>query len=283
MSFSSEVKNEIISNKRNKQEKKLFLQGFLFANIIEESENVFTISLRNKKYIDEINLLLDFFKISFKKVQNSTSKIEILDKNIFKEYPSSEFTHFFSGVFFSGGSISNLSSKFYHLELKINSKRFSEQILNHLKKHNLPFQIFTKNNRDIIYIKKSEMISDFLKAIGAIKNYLKFEDSRIERDYLNYNNKITNLSILNQKKLVETHFKYLEDYQFIIDNNLEKLFTEDELSFFKLKKQNRFESLNELSKIFSETFQINKSKSALNHYLRKLKKNVEKYDKKSKK
>lgn len=279
MSFSSEIKNEILINKKNKKERKLFLLGFLFANVIKENNNFF-IFLRNKIYQKEIINLLEEFKINYEFFSSSSSKIRILKVSLFKNYPINNFTNFMSGVFLSGGSISDFNNRFYHLELKINNLNFSKMILKDLKKHNLPFQNFEKHNRYILYIKKSEMIGDFLKAIGAIKNFLKFENARIERDYYNYNNKVTNLSILNQKKLVESNFQYLENYKFIQENNLQKLFREDEINFFELKKENRFDSLADLSELFYEKYEIKKSKSALNHYLRKLKKIVELYNKK---
>lgn len=279
MSFSSEIKNEILINKKNKKERKLFLLGFLFANVIKENNNFF-IFLRNKIYQKEIINLLEEFKIKYEFFSSSSSKIRILKVSLFKNYPVNNFTNFMSGVFLSGGSISDFNNRFYHLELKINNLNFSKMILKDLKKHNLSFQNFEKHNRYILYIKKSEMIGDFLKAIGAIKNFLKFENARIERDYYNYNNKVTNLSILNQKKLVESNFQYSENYKFIQENNLQKLFREDEINFFELKKENRFDSLADLSELFYEKYEIKKSKSALNHYLRKLKKIVELYNKK---
>lgn len=59
-----------------------------------------------------------------------------------------------------------------------------------------------RNGNEVIYIKSSESVSDFLGRIGAVKGMLDFENGRILKKYKNEVNRITNCDNANLDKTV---------------------------------------------------------------------------------
>lgn len=109
---------------------------------------------------------------------------------------------------------------------------------------------YKKKKKFCSLFEKNELISDFLQIIGASNSYFSFIDSIIERDFKNQITRIFNLDIHNQNKLVNSNQIFLENLNFIKDNNLENKFTKEQLLFFQFKKQNPFLSLQQLSEEF---------------------------------
>lgn len=184
---------------------------------------------------------------------------------------------FFAGLFLSSGSIIN--GRTNHLELKFNDLINAENALSILNSHGLEFKKIIRKQKIIIYLKKIENICDFLKAIETIESYYLFEDGKIQRDFYNSANRITNLDVYNQERIVKANLEFIKNYQFIKENNLLDEFSVEELTLFELKLNSLDSSLNELS-LLLETKNIKKSRSALNHFLIKLKKITKKYQKK---
>ena len=117
----------------------------------------------------------------------------------------------------------------------------------------------------VIYLKKSDQISDFLKAIQTFKSLLKFENARIKRDLHSQLNRYSNLDSYNQKKLAISSNKFKKQYEYIKKNNLFINFNKNEILFFQLKLKNPYSSLEELRKIFENKTGLVKSKSCFNH------------------
>ena len=132
-------------------------------------------------------------------------------------------------------------------------------------KKNIQFNKIQNKKNFVLYLKKNELISDFLQIIGASNSYFIFIDSIIERDFKNQITRIFNLDIHNQNKLVNSNQIFLENLNFIKDNNLENKFTKEQLLFFQFKKQNPFLSLQQLSEEFFKKNNVDKTKSGLNH------------------
>ena len=125
------------------------------------------------------------------------------------------------------------------------------------------------------YLKKIENICDFLKAIEVYQAYLDFEEAKIERDFNNNINRITNFDFYNQKRIAEVNNRFLNNYKLIIEKQMTELFSQAELTFFELKKENLDLSLIELANLMLSK-KIYRSKSSLNRYLLKLENIVKK-------
>ena len=54
----------------------------------------------------------------------------------------------------------------------------------------------------LLYLKKADDISNFLKVLDASNAVLQFENHRIQRDFRNSINRFNNIDISNQKKIL---------------------------------------------------------------------------------
>ena len=255
MNFTFEIKKELIFKKMNKEQIKAFSQGILLSNV-KLDQNI-KIQFNNKEFLDKIIELFDQIKIpytqnkNFVLVDTKYCKMQIIDKYA---------PFYFSGIFISSGSISNLNSSSYHLEISFKSEKIWDYVLDYAKKH-ITFNKIKNKNNYVLYLKKNEAISDFLQIIGAQKSYFQFIDSIIERDFKNQITRIFNLDIHNQNRLVDSNISFKENYQYIIDNNLLNKFKPMELEFYKFKKATELLSLSQSSEHFYKFNKRKKTKS----------------------
>ncbi|MBU4693702.1 DNA-binding protein WhiA [Mycoplasma zalophidermidis] len=270
--FTQKIKNEIFSKKRNKDEISEFLRGFIFANC---TQNEFiTLKITSNETLDYILILLNFININYSLDKNQIC----INKNDFNlEVNFKDPASFFAGAFVGGGTISDLNKSSYHLQLSSNYEKFIDIFMNKLNEYDFGFQKIFHRKKFLIYIKKHEKISDFLKAINVIDSMFKLEDSRIKRDFDNTFNRINNIDLANLKRIVKSNQQHLKNIDYIYHNNLESCFTEKQLEFFTILKNNPDESLSKISEILLDESEIKISKSGLNHWLIKLREIVKKY------
>ena len=271
-SFSFEIKNELITKKINKKQAVSFVDGIIYSSYKtgEEAKILF-----KDEFI--FNKVKDILKISGKDFLTK-NKTFIFPKNNSKTMIISDPQLFFAGVFVSGGSISSLESSSYHLELKIKSIEFAKIMLEKLAIHELFFSIFDKSDYVILYMKKNEQISEFLKAIGSQDSFFKFFDAIIIRDHKNQITRIGNLDVYNQLKLVDSHALFLDNYHFIVKHKLLSKFKDDELTFYKFKINHSYLPLSQISDELFKVHNIVKTKSGLNHWLIKIRNIAEDYE-----
>ncbi|QBF34562.1 DNA-binding protein WhiA [Mycoplasmopsis phocirhinis] len=268
--FTQLIKNEILNKKKKKNEIIEFLRGFIFANAVIEEK--IRLKISNQITRDKIIKLLQTVKIEYYLKQNSVIFLnkEDFDLDLIFLIPNC----FFAGVFIGGGTISSLERSSYHLQLSSNYEHFVDAFKTKLNEYEFGFQKIKHQGKYLIYIKKYEKISDFLKAIEAINSMFAFEDSRIKRDFDNSMNRINNVDVANIKKIVSANQKHIQNINYIIQHNLEYFFNENQLNLFKLLLQNPQESLTSLTILFTSQFNIHISKSGVNHWLKKLQKIV---------
>ncbi|TPR53896.1 DNA-binding protein WhiA [Metamycoplasma neophronis] len=272
-SFAWKIKQEIIHHNLKNSDKKNLLSGIIATSNF--NDEVATFIINNELVFSYITNLLRSLNVTYTNPRKNSFAIDLKtfhNNNLKKE------RDFFSGIFLASGSISDLSTTSNHLELKFYNEKAARDNLEILINHNLSFKLLNRNGRYFLYCKKIENICDFLKAIEAIDSYYEFEDSKIERDYYNNINRITNFDFYNQQRIADANMTFMQNLEFIKTNNLEHLFNPDELYFFDLKIENIDSSLSELSSILKSK-NIAKSRSSLNHSLIKLKKIVSKYKK----
>lgn len=264
--FANEIKDEILFKERTPQEEKDFLYG-IFLSLYKSEKDLISINIKNPSFKEQTLFLI---KKNFKNFDFFNN--QKIDRKVIK------VDHFFAGLFFVSGSISPIESSQYHLQFSFNNHKISQMIFNKLKKNKLPFSFIEKKEKYILYIKKNERISDFLTSIGATKNFLKFTDKIIERDYRNQLNRISNLDIHNQNKLVDSNAIFREYFDNLKKYNFEKKFKKNQLIFYEFKKNHPFLPLSQLAMEFSKKTNIKKTKSGLNHWLIKLRKEIEDYE-----
>lgn len=270
MNFTFDIKKELIYKKMNKDQLLSFLNGIFCSNAIEK-ENKIKVKLLNNELFEQLILLLEKSKIDYEIVKNQI----IIDKKNLREIEAKYASEYFAGIFLSSGSISNLDSSSYHLEISFKDENLCDQIMEFAKKHIIFNKI--KNKKFVLYLKKNELISDFLQIIGAQKSYFTFIDSIIERDFKNQITRIFNLDVHNQNRLVDSNQIFLENLKYIEDNDLLSKFSQEQLEFYYFKKANKFLSLSQLSEELKNKKKINKTKSGLNHWLIKLRNEIEEH------
>ncbi len=183
---------------------------------------------------------------------------------------------FLKGLFLACGSISDPKKGGYHLEFVVSYKKDAIYISKLLKNFKLEAKVLKRNNKYMIYIKQAEMISDILKMFNTINALFYFEDIRIYRDHKNMVNRLNNVDLANQEKVIRTGLKQIDDINYLKENDLLDLLDEriQEVLSYRLKYPEV--SLQELASIVSLETNKNITKSGINHYFRKVKELVNK-------
>lgn len=221
MSFSYEVKEDLssvmgITTKARKRE----LQSFYYMlGQLDKEKLVFsTENIQVAKKI--IRLLGEFFKgkYSFKvQYRGHFRKVYYL-VTLYDPQPSffelgiiekkKEKGAFLRGAFLARGSLTD-PKKGYHLELRCPS--FTAYIL--LRDLLLSFGVeakgITRKNVFFLYLKDGEMISDFLKIIGAYTDMFVFEEARVIKEIKNKANRLNNCDLANLDKTIKASAKQI--------------------------------------------------------------------------
>ncbi len=181
---------------------------------------------------------------------------------------------YLSGAFLAAGSVNDPSSSNYHLEIALSDQTYANWIshlLNRVSSHNFTSKVAKRRSQYIVYLKRSDQISDFLVLIGAPESCLKFENVRVDRDFANIGNRLTNLDGANMSKTLKASQRQVEAIEFFLsvdgwghfDNPKKK-------ALMELRLEHPDASLDELSELLSERLASSVSKSNVNHLFRNL-------------
>ncbi|AKX33731.1 hypothetical protein SLITO_v1c00630 [Spiroplasma litorale] len=260
MSFALDVKNEILNHDFSLKQMKMLLTGFLKFNgeiIYNDNEVLYQISCNNNALVRGIyKILKQFYKEDFqttiidlpikvknKKLfrilltknvkdfledlkiydfKNNKKIIEIEDvsgKNSFEKHQDL-IRAYVSGVFIAVGSVNSPETPNYHLELQFKFENEAIYFLNLMHSFDFDFKIVTRRNNFVVYLKKSMLVSDFLKFIDAAESVMAFENTRIGRDLKNNVIRYINTQIHNQKNITKTGNRQIEEINLIINKGM---------------------------------------------------------------
>ena len=293
MSFSSDVKQELNkpANLANKEIIKYELIGYLISGntSIVETKNIrfstesdyninrFSKILTNLNINHNIEVIGNNFVIIFNKKQVEEN-FENIEKSLYlkkemqtqileniNKNKSELIKAFIRGIFMGAGSINNPQNK-YHLEIAFSNNQnlqFSYKILEQL---GIKFKKLKTQNKEILYMKEGEEISQFLAFIGASKAVLKFEDIRIQREMRGKVNRLVNCETANLNKTINASIEQIEAINKLkqngkfnkLDKNLK------EMAIVRLENPNL--SLIELGKLLKKPI----GKSGVNYRLKKI-------------
>ena len=76
---------------------------------------------------------------------------------------------YLAGVFLSCGSVNNPDTSNYHLEMSVNEQDYAMFIMELMNRYELNAKMIKRRNKYVVYLKSSEKIGDFLRAMGASK------------------------------------------------------------------------------------------------------------------
>ncbi len=181
---------------------------------------------------------------------------------------------YLSGCFLASGSCNDPRSANYHLEMQFSNSEFAKNVEKLIKKHRSKAftpHLMKRRNNYVVYLKRSDQIASFLILIGAIDACMEFENVRVERDYRNIDNRWQICDAANLKKTLDSARTQLEDIQ-VIEAHIpsEKIRSEKMRWLMRLRKENDESSLRELAELMSEIFDMEISKSNVNHLFRQM-------------
>ncbi|NLC48734.1 MAG: DNA-binding protein WhiA [Tenericutes bacterium] len=299
MSFTSNIKNEISSHKYSHSENMAELSAILNigAKINDNSFEIYNenISVARRIYTlikeiyhveiemnnDEINSLRKnkLVKLIVKeKLDLILNDLSIVEngkrKYIPADYLIDEFKDkqaYLRGVFLLCGSISDPKTNNYHCEFVITNKQtayFINKLLNELDFNS---KILKRDKKYMVYMKESEVISDFIKMLNALSSLFYYEDIRIYKDHKNMTNRLNNCEQANVDKSIAAsneqlqmikRLKEIKDFD-LLDDKIK------EVCIYKEKYPDS--SMAELAEIISTETEKTISKSGINHRFRKIK------------
>lgn len=309
MSFTTEVKAEIAGNELRaccaKAELTALIQMCAAINFTSEGMQI-TVQTENANTAKRIwKMLKDTYqvetqlsvlkKMKLKKnnvyiirVKNKAMEIlhdlEILTEQGLQEHPSAKMVRkeccaraYLAGAFLAGGSVNSPNKSNYHLEISTNDLSLAKFIQKLMLRFDMPAKYIKRRNQEVVYLKASDKIGDFLRCIGASEALFAFEDSRIQRDFMNSLTRLDNCELANEMKSMAAGKKQLEDIQWIenyqgIDSLPEKL-----QHVVNARKEMPEASLNELCEFCEEEYGETISKSGMKHRLAKIKEMAEQY------
>lgn len=120
---------------------------------------------------------------------------------------------YLAGLFLACGSVNNPETSNYHLEFSVNHEEYAMFIQGLMNQYDLSAKFIVRRNKYIVYVKSSEKIGDFLRAIGASNSVMHFESTRIDRNMSNTVNRWNNCDIANEMKTISTANKQVENIE----------------------------------------------------------------------
>lgn len=298
MSFTQEVKQEIIGLKTMETEKISELSAIIHNSVI--TDDCIRIVSENNSVIRYIfSLIKDIYQVTPKVVvrrgynykKNYIYILEIthkfndilvdlgIKKNdsillVPEQYiidDESLLREYIKGVFLITGSINDPKKSRYHLEFLVNNSKYAEFLNSILNKFYLNSKILKRENKYMVYIKEAEKIGDFLRIVNATKCLLYYEDIRIYRDHKNMTNRLNNCEQANVDKIINVANNQLNDIKTIIDAGGLALLDEKEQIVAQYRLKYTDASLLELSEIISLETGKAITKSGVNHRMKKIK------------
>ena len=177
---------------------------------------------------------------------------------------------YLAGAFLSCGSVNNPETSNYHLEMSFNEEEFAQFISKIMNDFELNAKMIKRRNKYVVYLKSSEKIGDFLRAIGASQSVMNFESTRIDRNMSNTVNRWNNCDIANEIKSMATANKQINDINTVdMFMGLDMLDEKTRIVALIRKKYPEM-TLNELTEVYYEETVQNISKYGLHHRFKKI-------------
>ena len=309
MSYSSDLKNEIINSLENTRKHKLcFMLGILSfgARLMRDADDIkLRFSTENPKIARKLYTMIknDFSlmaKLTIHKTPRNIMYIVAMDDKKYIEElfyitgllkrgsSLDEFVNFrisssvmsnpayrksfIKGAFLGGGSVSD-PQKNSHLEFVTSHYSLSRDFQKLLSMCNLSPKIVVRKSNYVLYFKNSNEVADILIMFDTFDALMEYHNAKIMKDMRNNINRKTNCDTANLNKTVEASFVQVKAIE-----KLKSLGVLDKLSpqlkeIALLRLEHRELSLQELGSMLSSPI----GKSGVNHRLRKLVAEADKY------
>lgn len=169
------------------------------------------------------------------------------------------------GAFLAGGSINNPEGT-YHLEIITNDEYHAKALCKLLNRFRLGAKVSIRKNWNVVYLKESEHIVEFLGLIGAHHALLEFENVRVFKDMRNQVNRLVNCETANLNKTVDAAVRQVENIKKIAETLGLQALSDPLRDIAELRLQYPDASLKELGEMLHPKV----GKSGVNHRMRKI-------------
>lgn len=299
-SFTKQVKEELCSNVYESQDRlRALLAAYIRINgslVFRDRKSLLTLKTENAKIAKFIyqtinatydaNAHLSFASTNKKNTtyvvtisDASEAIIEDLDisflegkisKNIVRN--DDTIAGYLAGAFLASGSVNSPETSNYHLEISCNSENFAKwlsKLFARYKNSNIEPKITHRREKYVVYFKKSDQIANFLIMVGAVDSCMEFENVRVDRDFMNNTNRLTNIDTANMKKVYETAARQVEEIKFIDEHlGIDHIVNEKQRLVCRIRLENEAASLVDIADILSEKLDKTVTKSNVNHIFR---------------
>ena len=223
-----------------------------------KKNNVYTISINENAR----NILEDLGLYSSKGLQSHPSYTIVLKDCCARAY--------IAGAFLAYGSCNAPTKASYHLEISLAELDHANFVSKILTRFNIESKITKRRGKYVVYIKKADLISDFLRLVGANESLMNFEEVRIERDMRNSLIRLDNCEIANEVKTIRAAQTQVEYMEKIKASNKYKDLDEKLRNVVDLRLKYQDYSLLELCNAYQKTYGDIISKSGMKHRLNKI-------------
>ncbi|MFV0363725.1 MAG: DNA-binding protein WhiA [Suipraeoptans sp.] len=283
MSFSSEVKGELVKNNAKARHCSLAeLQALLTFSgyIVKECDDRYTIVYKS----ENIKIATKCFTL-LRKTFNIKTDVMVRrnSANYLQTYllsaVGSEFEAiknaslqsacckraYIRGAFLAAGSISD-PGKSYHFEVVCNDEMQAEHLRNIINSFDVSAKIVKRKKHYVVYLKEGSQIVEILNIMEAHIALMELENVRIFKDVRNSVNRRVNCEAANINKTVSASVRQVEDISLIKDKmGIDKL-PENLQDIAHVRLENPDAPLKELGQLL----EVPIGKSGVNHRLRKL-------------
>ncbi len=217
--------------------------------------------LRISSLVDEI---IDTLDISY--LEGKISKNIVYDDETIASY--------LSGAFLASGSVNSPSTSNYHLELSLNNENYAKW-LGHLfaryKNSDFEPKVVERRDKYILYLKKSDRIADFLIMVGAVNSCIEFENVRVDRDFMNNANRLSNFDTANMERTLKVSKEQIKWITYIDEKlGISNIPNSNVRLACKYRLENESYSINDIAKLMSKELDKEISKSAVVRLFKKI-------------
>ena len=132
--------------------------------------------------------------------------------------------------------------KKYEIRLRYIKKISLVEIV--LKSNNIEY---TENNNTYI-LTKGDSIAEFLRVLNLTNFLLRFEEKRIQKEYMNNTNRTINFEIANMEKVMKTASKQIAIFEKIKKEGKEDILTKKQKEFLEVRIENPELSIGDIAK-----------------------------------
>ncbi len=297
MSFCSDIKNELCVLRPSECCKipliygfLLFSRSFMVERISMQTENEQTAKLYSKLLSGIFDAETETesgggkrktYKVSVPSAADRLKILATFDFGIFEGKINKESflrdccaSSFIRGAFLACGQLSD-PQKGYRADFSVRDEALAKELVGLLSEHFIDAHTSKRGNGFVVYIKRREMVINLLTVMGASARSLDLIETTIIKDLSNNTNRARNCDSANISKTVEASIKQRNAIEYLIKTEKLHSLPQELVSAAMLRKEYPSASLSQLAALSKDPISV----SGLNHRLKKIMAEYEKYTK----